>query len=813
MMLARNSKRFVWAGVKALAVLVLLFGLLSSAQASPTVEIYQDSLASDWQDWSWGHAPDFSNSAQVKSGSSAIRVEYSSAWAGLYLRSQTAVSTNDLTTLHFWLHGGDTGGQQIAIKLVNGNDAFLEGGTITAVANTWVEHNIDLSVFGNPSAVLGVVFQEITNGTQPAFYLDEITLTDGSNNPPQPTPTATPTVPAGSGPTLAVDADANQRSISPHIYGMNFPDASLAAELELPIARWGGNATSRYNWQLDVGNRASDWFFENIADDNGNGTASDQFISTNTSNNSDTLLTIPMLGWTPKSRDRTCGFSVAKYGPQTATDPWAPDCGNGIALNGEEIVGNDPTDTSIAIDEAYVQDWVEHLIDTHGSADNGGVRFYNLDNEPMLWPHTHRDVHPGLTSYDEIRDLTYQYAAALKETDPGAQTLGPVVWGWPAYFYSAADGDWWIDAADRQAHGNVAFIPWYLQQMAAYEAANEVRILDYLDLHYYPQQANVALQPAGDANTQALRLRSTRALWDASYSDESWINEPVYLLPRMRQWVDNNYPGTKLAISEYNWGGLEHINGAVTQADILGIFGREGLDMATIWDPPAAHQPGAYAFRMFLNYDGQNGRFGETSILASSSDQSDVAIYASLRDEDSAMLIMLINKTDEAVESPLAISNFVTNGTAEQYRYSSANLNAIVREADLPFANASLDVTLPAMSMTMLVIPDTGQVAAPAQPGLDIETNAGNITLSWDLSAQQAAGTPIDQIRIYRLEDQNAPLTTVFATLDGSETSWVDTTPLTEEGLNCVYVIEAVNSGGASPISNRVGVFSYAIEE
>ena len=128
-------------------------------------------------------------------------------------------------------------------------------------------------------------------------------------------------------------------------------------------------------------------------------------------------------------------------------------------------------------------------------------------------------------------------------------------------------------------------------------------------------------------------------------------------------------------------------------------------------------------------------------ILASSSDQSDVAIYASLRDEDGAMLIMLINKTNEAVESPLAVNNFVTSGTAEQYRYSSANLNAIVREADLPFANASLDVTLPAMSMTMLVIPEAGQVAAPTQPELDIETNAGGISLSWDLSAQQSAGS------------------------------------------------------------------------
>jgi len=142
------------------------------------------------------------------------------------------------------------------------------------------------------------------------------------------------------------------------------------------------------------------------------------------------------------------------------------------------------------------------------------------------------------------------------------------------------------------------FVSWYLQQMNAYEQQNGRRILDYLDLHYYPQAGGVALSSEGGASTQALRLRSTRSLWDASYIDESWISdtapggEAVRLIPRMRDWVNSYYPGTKLAITEYNWGGLESINGALAQADALGIFGREGLDMATLWAPPSSIQPG-----------------------------------------------------------------------------------------------------------------------------------------------------------------------------------------------------------------------------
>ena len=109
-----------------------------------------------------------------------------------------------------------------------------------------------------------------------------------------------------------------------------------------------------------------------------------------------------------------------------------------------------------------MKDWIKYLVGRYGTAESGGIAFYNLDNEPMLWDDTHRDVHPNPTSYDELRDSTYQYAAAIKETDSGAKTLGPTLWGWTAYFYSALDwepgGSWWNDPQDRNAHGGTPFV-------------------------------------------------------------------------------------------------------------------------------------------------------------------------------------------------------------------------------------------------------------------------------------------------------------------------------------------------------------------
>jgi hypothetical protein len=310
-----------------------------------------------------------------------------------------------------------------------------------------------------------------------------------------------------------------------------------------------------------------------------------------------------------------------------------------------------------------------------------------------------------------MRDKTYAYAAAIKQADPSAQTLGPVLWGWCAYFFSALD-NCSSSGADYTSHGNVAFVPWYLQQMQTYEQQHGVRLVDYLDLHYYPQANGVALSDAGNSATQALRLRSTRSLWDPTYVDESWINSMgweggiVKLIPRMKQWVTANYAGTKLAITEYNWGALDHINGAVTQADVLGIFGREGLDLATLWGPPDAAEPGAYAFRMYRNYDGQHHTFGDVSVRATSADQSKVAIYAARRGSDNALTLMILNKSlTQTLTSTLSLSGYNPAITAQVYRYSAANLNAIVQLPDQAVAPGGFTTSYPAHSITLFVIP------------------------------------------------------------------------------------------------------------
>ena len=678
-------------------------------QINAPYTIYKNTLTKGWENRSWDTNVNFSG-FPAYDGLTAIVVHFAAPDGAVYLYTPEPIKASDYNVLRFWINGGTAGGQQIEIALIDENENVLPAIPLTPpYPNNWRQVDILIEDLGSPASIHGIVVRETLGEAQPVFFIDEMSFVDdplaGQFEETQ-----------INGPALTVFTQDERHEISRYIYGMNFAPESLARELRLPVNRWGGNAVTRYNYLEDSTNTANNWYYQNIPPRDPSptlprGSSADEFVHTNNRTETETLFTVPMIGYVARG-DYECSFSVEKYGEQIETDEeWRPDCGAGVLMNGDEIPEADPNDTSIEVDSDWMKGWFRHLINEFGTADEGGVMFWNLDNEPMIWSHTHRDIHPQPLDTDTFMDISIDYASAVKDVDPSAQVAGPVFWGWSSYWWSdvdvADDNDPKVNAPDRDAHGGLPLAAYYLQQMKAHEDATGERILDYFDLHFYPQAGGVAFSEVGGESIQALRMRTTRALWDPAYVDESWIGEPVNLIPRMWEWVNTYYPGTKLAITEYNWGGLEHINGAIAQADVLGIFGRENLHLANLWGPPERDMPGAYAFRMFLNYDGRGSQFGDISIHAESENSDQMAIFAAKRREDGAMTVMVLNKSNIPMTSELFMRG-MSDATAAGFRYGQANLKAIERIPPTQMEDGVIVETYPPYSITLFVFPGSG---------------------------------------------------------------------------------------------------------
>ena len=424
--------------------------------------------------------------------------------------------------------------------------------------------------------------------------------------------------------------------------------------------------------------------------------------------------------------------------------------------DGSKITGNDKNDANIPADSSFQAGWMQHLVGKWGAASNNGLRYYVMDNEPSLWQETHRDVHPTGPTMDEIKNDIIDYGAKVKATDPSAWVVGPEEWGWPGYFYSGYDQQWagqhsnWNPAAfpDRTAHNGADYLPWVLDQLHQHEVQTGQRSLDVFTVHWYPQGSQALNLPSEAFSNDVspamsnLRNRSTRSLWDPNYTDPSWINSKVQLIPRLRNWVNGYYPGLQIGITEYNWGAEGFINGATTQADIFGIFGRQGLDMATRWTTPDSGTPTYKAMKMYRNYDGNKSTFGDVSVSDSVPDPDSLSSFAAIRSSDGALTLMIINKSlsgSTLVNCNLA--NFAGGSTAQAWQLTSAN--SIARLSDISFGGGSLGLTLPAQSVTLLVISAAVPTPTPTPTTTPTPTptptlNAGPPVLYTEANSQQA---------------------------------------------------------------------------
>lgn len=738
--------------------LLLLVMTAADACAQNALDLYADGLNPAFQDWSWAAAADYSlaNATPVQGGGSSIRF-LPRNWGGLLFADPVnSYDAADYASLTFWIHGGSSGGQSLRLGLLNGTTALADVDVATyatggIVAATW--HQVTLPFTAATGLTSGsfnrVQLMDFSGATQAQLYLDTVRFNVRTTPPPSGTQ------------NVAIDLSQDRRAVSPLIFGVSYGDGAALSRVRYPLRRWGGNSTTRYNWQADVHSTAGDWYWQNIPDSPGGsgnppaGNSADAFIDLTRTHGGEALLSIPGIGVAPLDdrSNKRWGYSQAKYGPQLRDECDEPgsagwctaDAGNGecdpaqntrldpqgnrycqyyATVSGQpryRIVNNARSDTSFDVTPAFWAPWIAHLQTRYGTAASGGVRLYALDNEPMLWNSTHRDVHPQAPTFDEVWTRGRDLAIRIKQQESGARIFGPVTWGYPDLFTSAADAQDCncLSGPDRAAHGGKPFVQWYLEQVCAYQASSGVRLVDYLDLHYYPQGDGIVdfnganLGYSESPAVAAKRLRSLRELYDANYVSESWIadlgdNDGYHyskpgLIPRAKAWIAQACPGTKLSISEYNWGPDQGATGALAQAEALAIFAREGVDAAMRWVAPAAGSYAEDAFKLYLNYDGSFSRVEGDYVRTTASDAEALSAYAIHR-SGQRLYLLLFNKSTSPQNVSVSVSAPIS-GSWNAWRFDGSHHLAAAGSGSISGTTLSL-AAIPARSATLVVLPD-----------------------------------------------------------------------------------------------------------
>jgi mannan endo-1,4-beta-mannosidase len=472
---------------------------------------------------------------------------------------------------------------------------------------------------------------------------------------------------------ITVDLTAEGTPISPYIYGSN---QELPGVTSLPSRRLGGNRMTGYNWENNASNAGADWFHVSdgwMCDVNGvskldcatkPGALLTTFHEQSLAAGAESLITLQMAGYV--SRDKGNEVSEEETAPSARWDEV-------IYQKGSPFLLEPDLDDGVV----YMDELVHFLTDEFGSAvEPQGVWGYSLDNEPGLWSHTHPRIHPQPVTAEELVERSIALAAAVKTIDPDALIFAPALYGFNA-FKSLQDAPDW---ATLSSGGKYRwFIDYYLEQMDQASTAADTRLLDVLDVHWYSEamaggeRIVMGGNDAGSPALQMARMHAPRSFWDATYKEDSWIAKwnPSYLplLPNLQASIDRYYPDTKLAITEWGFGGQGHVSGGIAVADALGIFGREGIFAAMHWSTEESLDYIAGAYQLYLNYDGQGGQFGDLSLQVNNSEWSVLSVYAALDSaEDGQLHLIVLNKDmqeDMVVELNLA---------GEQHGYQSAQV-------------------------------------------------------------------------------------------------------------------------------------------
>lgn len=514
---------------------------------------------------------------------------------------------------------------------------------------------------------------------------------------------------------VEIDASAPKKPISPYIYGKNNSLSDNGAD-PLTKQEWqylrdlgikmfrenGGNNATKYNWRRKLSSHP-DWY-NNVYSHNWDFAAASLQANIPTAQGMWAFQLIGKAAKTSSANFNDWGYNRSQYWSGVRQNLAG---GGQLNPNGGEkaIVDGNPS--------LYLEDWnadstagiLNHWFGEEGiGLDTSRILYWSMDNEPEIWNGTHDDVWPQQPGAEQFMQMYFAVAKKARSLFPGIKLLGPV---------PANEWQWYNWDGGGINYGGKLY-PWleyFIKRIAEEQQASGIRLLDVLDIHFYPGETNPSditqlHRVFFDTTYNYPGANGVRRLgasgWDNSISKE-------YIFKRCSDWL-NKYlgpdHGVKFAVTETAL--QKRDNPSLTAnwyASTLGEFARQGVEIFTPWDWITGMSEVVHLFT----------HYGKENILpASSSDEYYVSAYPTVNINGDSMTIFLVNRhLTEQKNIEINFSNFYIKDSSYTF-YSLSNLpstetfvshtsNAL-KTRDIQLKGNWIDLTLDPLSVSAIVL-------------------------------------------------------------------------------------------------------------
>ncbi len=510
-----------------------------------------------------------------------------------------------------------------------------------------------------------------------------------------------------------INTSEDRKPISPLIYGTN--GQSEDSEENITARRLGGNRMTSYNWETNASNAGYDylnnndnymlWKYKLLPYANTPGVTMTAFQDTSIKMKTYTIMTAHMAGYV--AADMMGPVDTSEVAPSSR---WLE-----VKATKGASFSSYPNYSDKYV---YMDEMVNYIVKRYGKSTSAtGVKAWGLDNEPALWNSSHPLIHPKQTTCTEIIAKTKTLASVIKNIDPGAETYGPMFFGYYDLYNFMNPSDW---SKLKKDYPN--FLALYLSEIKAASDSSGKRLLDVVALHWYPEsrglndrgvkervwRAELKGDGSIDRGVAIARMQGVRTLWDSTYMEDSWytndlLHKPMKVIPDVQNWIAKYYPGTKLAFTEYNFGGRHHISGGIATADVLGVYGKYGVYLSTFWSPVDDYI--SSAFRLYRNYDGKKSTFGDTWVRSTTSDVENSSVYSSVHAQDDSKLhLIILNKSyDNPINGAVVINSPIEYKSAQIYSFNEMSTE-VKLVATVELSNNKINYVFPPLTASHVVL-------------------------------------------------------------------------------------------------------------